>query len=392
MAENFLLEEMRRLKEEGLYRWLRTVEGEQGARMIVDGREVVMLASSNYLGLATHPRVVGTAREATEKYGCSLSASRLISGNSSLYVELEEALARFKGTEAALVFSTGYMANLGVISALATSEDRILCDAKSHASIFDAARLTGARLKPFPHNDVDALERLLRREATSRRTLVVVEGVYSMDGDVAPLAEIIPLARRYGALTVVDDSHGTGVLGPTGAGAVEEAGLTGQVDIEVGTLGKALGGFGAYVAGSRTLVEYLINRSRTFIFTCALPPAVLAAGREALAVVREEPEIRARLWGNVEYFRRGVLDQGWDILASRTQIFPLLVGGRGRVMEVSERLLARGVFIQGIRYPSVPKGTERLRATVSACHSREDLDVALAALAEVRTSLATAEA
>ena len=378
-----LQQELDALRADGLYRWLRQIEGPQGPWMQVDGRKTIVLASSDYLGLASHPRLKDAARQAIDRYGCSASAARLISGNHDLYPRLEERLARFKGTEAALVFSTGYQANLGVISALMDSQDVVFSDELNHASIVDGCRLSKAQVRVFPHNDLVALERLLEREGSARRKLIVVDGLYSMDGDLAPLAKIVDLAERYDCMTMVDDSHGTGVLGASGRGAVEATGMLGRIDIETGSLAKALGGFGAYVVGNRTVIDYLINRARSFIFTCAMPPAVLATVLEALAVIEEEPERRQRLWDNTRYLRAGLRDLGFEVGESETQIIPLMVRESERTMRVCQELLDRGVFAQGIRYPSVPRGTERIRLTVTASHCREDLETALMTLAEV---------
>lgn len=379
--------ELDALKADGLYRWLRQIEGAQGARVRVDGRDTILLASSDYLGLASHPRLKEAARQAIDRYGCSASAARLISGNHSLYPQLEARLARFKQTEAALVFSTGYQANLGVISALTDSQDVVFSDELNHASIVDGCRLSRAQVRVFPHNDLNALEDLLTRETAARRKLIVVDGLYSMDGDMAPLAEIVGLAERHGCLTMVDDSHGTGVLGEAGRGSAEAMGVLGRIDIETGSLAKALGGFGAYVVGDRTVIEYLINKARSFIFTCAMPPAVLATVIEALAVVEQEPERRQRLWDNTRYFRAGLREARFEIGQSETQIIPLMVGGSERTMRLCHELLERGVFAQGIRYPTVAPGTERIRLTVTASHTKADLDAALAALVKVGHAL-----
>ena len=375
------------LKAEGQYRWLRQVDGPHGPRICVNGKEAIHLAGSDYLGLASHPRLKQAACEATLRYGCGVASARLISGNYDLYPQLEARLARFKQAEAALLFSTGYQANLGVISALMDSQDVVFSDALNHASIVDGCRLSRAQVRIFPHNDLGALERLLEQEQAARRRLIVADGLYSMDGDMAPLAEIVRLADRYNALTMVDDSHGIGVLGDTGRGAAEATGVLGRIDIETGSLAKALGGFGAYVVGSRTVIDYLINRARPFIFTCALPPAVVAAMIEALIIVEQEPERRQRLRDNTRHLRTGLREVGFEVPPSGAQIIPLMVGEPERTMRFCQELLDRGVFAQGIRYPSVPRGTERLRLTVTASHSREDLDIALAALAEAGLAL-----
>ena len=380
--------ELDALRADGLYRWLRQIEGAQGPRMRVDGTDTIVLAGSDYLGLASHPRLKEAARRAIDQYGCSASAARLISGNHDLYPQLENRLARFKHTEAALVFSTGYQANLGVISALMDVQDIAFSDELNHASIIDGCRLSGTQVRVFPHNDLPALESLLKRETSARRKLIVVDGLYSMDGDLAPLADIVGLAERYGCMTMVDDSHGTGVLGEAGRGTAEATGVLGRIDIETGSLAKALGGFGAYVVGSRTLIEYLINRARSFIFSCAMPPAVLATVLEALAVAEEEPERRQRLWDNTRYLRAGLREAGFHLNQSETHIIPLMVGESQLTMRFCQELLERGVFAQGIRYPSVPRGTERIRLTLTASHSKTDLDLALTVLGEAGRSLA----
>lgn len=382
LAGDYFSREIERLKRKDAYRWLRGMEGAATSRMIVDGREVIVLCSSNYLGLATHPRLKAAAIEATDRLGVCSAASRLISGNNELYPTLEERLAEFKGREAALVFSTGYMANLGVISALVGEGDVVYADALSHASIIDGCRLSRAAVKVFPHNDVNALEEVLKSESGFRRKLVVVDGVYSMDGDLAPLSDLTKLVKNHDAMLMLDDAHGTGVLGKRGSGTAEHFGLEARegVDIEIGTLGKALGSFGAYVVGSRSLREYLINRSRSFIFTCALPPSALAAATAALTLLEEEPGIRQRLWDNVRHFREGLERLGLSTEPSVTHILPVLTHERQRTMALSERLLELGVFCQGIRPPTVPPGTSRLRFTVTAEHTRAELDQALEAV------------
>ncbi|KRT70043.1 MAG: kbl, 2-amino-3-ketobutyrate coenzyme A ligase, AKB ligase, Glycine C-acetyltransferase [candidate division NC10 bacterium CSP1-5] len=380
--QDFFGRELERLKRKDSYRWLRAMEGPPEARMRVDGREVIVLCSSNYLGLATHPRLKAAAIEATERLGVCSAASRLIAGNNELYRILEERLAVFKRREAALVFSTGYMANLGVISAVVGDGDVVYTDALSHASIVDGCRLSRATVKIFPHNDVDALEDLLKSDTGFRRRLIAVDGVYSMDGDLTPLPDLVKLSKDYDALLMLDDAHGTGILGERGGGTAEHFGLDDPdaVDIEIGTLGKALGSFGAYVVGSRSLREYLINRSRSFIFTCALAPSALAAALATLDVLDEEPAHRQRLWENLRHFREGLHRLGLSTEPSATHILPVMTYDRQRTMALCERLLELGVFCQGIRPPTVPPGTSRLRFTVTAAHTRADLDRALEAV------------
>lgn len=381
-VSDFFHRELKRLKRKDSYRWLRDIAGPTAPRMQVDGREVIVLCSSNYLGLATHPRLKAAAIEATERLGVCSAAARLIAGNNELYGTLETQLARLKGQEAALVYSTGYMANLGVISAVVGERDVVYTDALGHASIIDGCRLSRAAVKVFPHNDLSALEDLLKSDSGFGRKLIAVNGVYSMDGDLAPLPDLVKLAKHYEALLLLDDAHGTGVLGERGRGTVEHFGLDGphSVDIEIGTLGKALGSFGAYVVTSRALKEYLINRSRSFIFTCALPPPTLAAAIAALELIAHEPGIRQRLWDNIRYFREGLHRLGLSTEPSVTHILPVMTYNRQRTMALCERLLKLGVFCQGIRPPTVPAGTSRLRFTVTAAHSRVDLDEALVAI------------
>ena len=373
-----LSRELERIREAGRYRFLRTIETAQSPRVVVDGREVILMCSNNYLGLADHPRLREAARRAIEEYGTSAVASRLVSGTMRLHQELERALAEFKGTSQALVFNCGYMANVGVISSLLGPQDVVFSDELNHASIIDGCRLSRAKVAVFPHKDMDALEDLLKREK-GRRRMMVVDGVFSMDGDVAPLPDMVDLAEKYGAILMVDEAHGTGVLGERGAGTVEHFGLTDRVPIQMGTLGKALGGFGAYVAGSEILREYLINRARSFIFTTALPPADMAVALEAVRLVQEEPQRRKRLHENVAYLVEGLNSLGFSVSNQGTAVVPVVIGPEDKTMEMSQKLLEYGVFVAGIRPPTVPLGTSRLRVTLMATHTREDLDRALEA-------------
>lgn len=373
-----LSRELEAIKAAGRYRFLRTIETAQSPRVVLDGREVVLMCSNNYLGLADHPRLRRAAKEAIDRYGTGAVASRLVSGTMTLHEELEAALARFKGTQAALVFNCGYMANVGIISSLLGPEDVVFSDELNHASIIDGCRLSQARVVVFPHKDMNALEALLKREK-GRRRMIVVDGVFSMDGDIAPLPDMVELAEDYGALLMVDEAHGTGVLGERGAGTVEHFGLTDRVPIQMGTLGKALGGFGAYVAGSDVLREYLINRARSFIFTTALPPADMAMALEAVRMVWEEPQRRRRLHQNVVYLVDGLKSLGFQVTNQGTAIIPVIIGPEDKTMDMSTKLLEYGVFVAGIRPPTVPPGTSRLRVTVMATHAQEDLDKALEA-------------
>jgi 8-amino-7-oxononanoate synthase len=367
----------------GTHRRMRVLTGGQGPRMVVDGREVLLFAGSNYLDLARHPEVVAAAREAAAQAGCAAAGSRLINGNHALHEALEAELAGFHRREAGLVFSTGYMANVGLIPALVGQGDLLVSDALNHASIVDGARLARADVEVFPHGDVARLEEILARAAsTHRHVLVAVDGVYSMDGDVAPLRAIAPVCRRYGAILMVDDAHGTGTLGDGGRGSAELEGVLDEVDILMGTLGKSLGSFGAFVVGSARLRELLVNTARSFIFSCALAPPAVAAARAALRVVEAEPERRAALQRNAARLRERLGAHGLPTDPSTTHIVPVVIGGNAATMSVCEALLERGFYAQGIRHPSVPEGTARLRITPMASHTTEEVDALADAVAE----------
>jgi 8-amino-7-oxononanoate synthase len=371
------------VRSRGTYRRMRVLEGAQGPRAVVDGREVLHFAGSNYLDLAHHPALIEASARAARDHGCASGGSRLISGNLRIHERLEEELAKLLGTEAALVFNAGYMANAGVIPTLAGRGDVIVSDALNHASIIDGCRLAGAEVRVFPHGDLDALEMTLGELAAGRRrVLLAVDGIYSMDGDLAPLGEMVDVARRFGAMVLLDDAHGTGTLGAQGAGTAEQLGVTRGVDVTVGTLGKALGSFGAFVAGSARLRDLLVNLARTFIFSCALAPPQVEAARAALQLLGQEPWRRRRLSANGERLRRRLADRGVSTHPSTTHIVPVVLGENRRTMETCERLLERGFFAQGIRHPSVPEGTARLRLTPMATHREEDIDALADAVAE----------
>ncbi|HKZ17471.1 MAG TPA: 8-amino-7-oxononanoate synthase [Geobacteraceae bacterium] len=372
-------EELDSLKKQGLYRGMRLVEGTQQSRVQLDGREVTMLCSNNYLGLADHPLLKEAAVSAVNSYGASSGASRLVSGNMELHEELEACIARFKGAEAALVFNSGYAANTGIIPALAGRGDVIFCDRLNHASIIDGCLLSKAKLVRYPHNDMVSLRRLLAENETRGRRLIVTDGVFSMDGDLARLRELVEMKKEFDALLMVDDAHGTGVLGPTGRGTAEHFAVLPEIDIQMGTLGKALGSFGAYAAASSDIIEYLVNRARSFIFSTSLPPAVLAISIAAIDIVnsREGAALRARLVENTVFFRSALQAAGFDTMGSETQIVPVFAGEPETVMEFSGKLLDNGIFVQGIRPPTVPAGSCRLRCTLMATHSRADLEEAV---------------
>jgi len=360
------------LESQGLRRRLRLIEGAQGPEVLLDGRPVLLLCSNNYLGLAGHPRLRRAAANAALQLGTSAGASRLISGSMSIHAELEASLAQFKRTEAALLFGSGYLANTGSIAALARRGEVVFSDELNHASIIDGCRLSSAETFVYRHLDVDHLEWGLRK-AGGRASLIVTDGVFSMDGDLAPLGELVDLARRYHCRLLVDEAHATGCVGPGGRGSVAAAGLSAEVDVIVGTLGKALGGYGAYVCGSRQLVDFLVNSARPFIFSTAPPPPAAAAASEALALLAENPDRVERLRTNAATLRGALRAEGLKPVGAETQIVPVLIGEAEATMALTERLLERGIFAQGIRPPTVPPGTCRLRLTTMATHDTEDL-------------------
>ena len=375
--------ELAELEACGLRRTLRTVDG-QGPRAVVDGRDVLLLCSNNYLGLAGHPALLEAAAAATWRYGAGSGASRLVSGTLPPHAQLEERLAEFKGTEAALLFNSGFAANTGILQGLFGPDDVIFSDELNHASLIDGCRLSRARTLIYPHGDVAALERMLAAEAPRRRGrwLIVSDGVFSMDGDLAPLPALCALKERFDALLMVDDAHGTGVLGAGGRGSGEYCGCLQRIDLQMGTLGKALGCAGAYLAAPRVVIDTLINRSRPFIFSTSLPPAVPAAAMAALDLVAgvEGARLRTDLQRNRDAFAERLRAAGLDLLHSATQIVPVLIGAPEPTMAITRRLLLDGVFLQGIRPPTVPEGTCRLRATVMATHDPRELERAADAI------------
>ena len=370
---------LRQLERHHLLRRLRTVESASGTETILEGRPVLLMASNNYLGLATHPALKRAAIQATERFGVGAGAARLVSGTLPPHEELETALAKFKGTAAALVFGSGYLANLGVIPALIGTGGLILADRLCHASLIDGCRLSGAGFRVYRHNDVAHLKSLLAKRPSKRDTVIVTEGVFSMDGDLAPLPELIELADRYGARLFVDDAHGIGVMGVQGRGTIEHFGLDDRIPFHMGTLGKALGTSGAYVAGPAGLIQYLINTARTFLFATAPPPATAAATVAALRVLQAEPDRRTRLWNNRNYLHAGLKDLGFRLTGSASPILPIIIGEAQQTVAMADRLLELGVYAPAIRPPTVPKETSRIRVTVTSEHSRAQLDRALAA-------------
>jgi 8-amino-7-oxononanoate synthase len=369
MDLTFLSGEIEELKEKGRYRFLRRVSGPQDAVVRIEGADRLNFSSNNYLGLANHPAVVSALVEHAGKYGVGSGASRLICGHMDIHAELEDEVARLKGTEAALTFSAGYMANLGILSTLGGPDATIFSDELNHASIVDGCRLARARVEVYRHSDAEHLSDLLRRSA-ARRRIVVTDGVFSMDGDIAPLPDIVEAKERYGAILVVDDAHATGVLPPNGRGTADLFGVRDRVDIQMGTFSKALGTYGAYIGTTRAMVDYFINKCRPFIFNTGLPPALAGATLAAIKLLSKEPAILESLWRNQKAFRAEMEARGRTV-GSRTAIVPILVGGDKETMTVSKTLFDRGVFVHGIRPPTVPEGTGRLRLTLMATHTQD---------------------
>ena len=371
-------EELSQLEKQHLLRRFMVVEYYDGPRITVNGRSLLLMCSNDYLGLSGHPSLREAAAKAMEHYGFGSGASRLISGTSALHEELERRIAAFKGTESALLFNSGYAANTGIIPAIAGAGDVILSDSLNHASIIDGCRLSTAKVIVYPHKDVDFIEATLKKDKNAKRTLIMTDGVFSMDGDIAPLPELVMLAEKYGVILMVDDAHATGVIGKTGRGTAEHFGLSGRVHIQMGTLGKALGSFGAYVAGNRDVIEYLMNRARSFIYSTALPPAVCAASLAAFDIMEREPELLKTLWKNRERLVHGLAALGAITGISETPIVPVILGESEKALRASSRLFDYGIYATAVRPPSVPEGAARIRATVTAAHSSDDIDTALA--------------
>ncbi|RMF20407.1 MAG: 8-amino-7-oxononanoate synthase [Deltaproteobacteria bacterium] len=384
-----LAAELEYIHERGLYRHLRRVESAQGPEVTIDGRRCLLLCSNNYLGLASHPEVVAAAQRAIAEWGTSAVSSRLISGHMTPHAALEERIARWKGCERALVFSTGYHANVGVISTLASRGDLILSDELNHASIIDGCRLSRAETAVYRHCDTDHLRELLAGQAArrARRTIVVTESVFSMDGDRAPLADIVAAAREFGAEVMVDEAHAAGVIGPRGAGLAAEQGVTDEIAVHVGTLGKALASFGAYVAGSARLIELLVNRARPFVFTTGLPPAAAAAAHAAIDIAEREVERRTGLLERARSLGERLRKAGANVPSVESQIIPVIVGTAEDAVAVARELLARGVYVAAIRPPTVPEGTSRLRVSLMATHTDEHVERAAGAIADALDSV-----
>lgn len=378
---------MERIRAAGLHRRLRMVSGPQGARVLLDGREVLLLCSNNYLGLADHPEVRDAAAAAARRWGTGAGASRLVSGNMLPHRQLERRLAAFHGATEALLFGSGYLANLGTISTLARAGEVVFSDELNHASIIDGCRLARAETFVYRHRDTEHLAWGLR-QAEGRGSLIVTDGLFSMDGDVAPIAELAELARRHGCLLAVDEAHATGALGPGGRGTVAEAGLVAEVDLIVGTLGKSLGSYGAYVCASAEVRDLLVNTARPFIFSTGLPPPAVAAAAAALELLTTDPSRIERLRGNATLLRDRLAAEGLGTGGSRTHILPVVVGDAEEAVALCERILARGAFAQAIRPPTVPEGTSRLRLSVMATHTEAELREAAAVIGDAARAAA----
>ena len=383
----YLSEELETLKSQGLYRRLRVLDEEQKAHTSIDHRSVVNLSSNNYLGLTTHPRLRQRALEATQTLGVGSGSVRTIAGTMSIHMELERRLAEFKRTEATVVFQSGFTANAGTVSSILGKDDFIISDELNHASIIDGARLSRATIKVFPHRDAKAACAIVQELPRERRRLIISDGVFSMDGDLGALPALCDVADEFGCIMMVDDAHASGVFGANGRGTIDHFGLHGRVDIQVGTLSKAIGALGGYVAGSRALIDFLHHRARPFLFSTSHPPAVAASCLAAIDVLEGEPQLIERLWDNTRFFKSGLQSLGFDTGASESPITPVIVGDAALAMTLSDALFDDGVFAQGIGFPTVPRGKARVRTIVTATHTRDELQFALDSFAKVGRSL-----
>jgi len=384
----YMSQELQKLREQKLYQKLRILETEQRPVARFDGREVINLSSNNYLGLTTHPKLKQKALEAIEKYGVGSGAVRTIAGTMTLHMALEEKIAQFKQVEASVVFQSGFTANAGTVQAILGKEDVIVSDELNHASLIDGCRLSRAEIKVFPHKDVEACEKILR-EIQSRpgRKLLITDGVFSMDGDIAPLPQLVELAEKYGCIMMIDDAHASGVLGRNGRGTVDHYSLHGRVDVQVGTLSKAIGALGGYVCSTRDTIEFLYHRARPFLFSTSHPPSVAATCLAAFEVLEEEPERIEKLWANTRFFKEGLKKLGFNTGMSETPITPVIVGDAALAHEFSRQLFQEGVFAQSVGFPTVPVGKARIRTIVTATHTKVDLSRALEILEAVGKKL-----
>jgi glycine C-acetyltransferase len=379
----YLGKELDSLREQKLYRQLRILEGEQKAHATFDHRSVVNLSSNNYLGLTTHPKLRQAALRAIDEFGVGTGSVRTIAGTMDIHMELERRLAEFKNVEKVVVFQSGFAANAGTVSAVLTKEDVVISDELNHASIIDGCRLSRATIKVFPHKDVDAARKIVKELPASQRKLLITDGVFSMDGDLGALPALCDLAEETGCIMMVDDAHASGVFGANGRGTVDHFGMHGRVDIQVGTLSKAIGALGGYVAGNTNLIEFLYHRARPFLFSTSHPPSVVLACMAALDVLMEEPEIIERLWDNTRFFKEGLQRLGFNTGLSESPITPVIAGEGAKGMLLSDKLFDRGVFAQGIAFPTVARDKARVRTIVTSTHTREDLQYALDQFAAV---------
>jgi glycine C-acetyltransferase len=379
----FLGRELDALKEQKLYRHLRVLEDEQKAHTTIDHKSVVNLSSNNYLGLTTHPRLREAALKAIERYGVGTGSVRTIAGTMDIHMELERRLAEFKQVERVVVFQSGFTANAGTVSAILTKDDVVISDELNHASIIDGCRLSKAAIKVFPHKDVDAARKIIKGLPESQRKLLITDGVFSMDGDLGPLPALCDLAEETGCIMMVDDAHASGVFGRNGRGTVDHFGMHGRVDIQVGTLSKAIGALGGYVAGNTNLIEFLYHRGRPFLFSTSHPPSVVLTCMAALDVLMEEPQIIERLWENTRFFKEGLQRLGFNTGMSESPITPVIAGEGAKAMLLSDKLFERGVFAQGLAFPTVARDKARVRTIVAATHTMADLQYALDQFAAV---------
>ncbi|HTG89987.1 MAG TPA: glycine C-acetyltransferase [Vicinamibacterales bacterium] len=379
----FLGDELSALKSQGLYRRLRVLDSEQAARTRVDGREVVNLSSNNYLGLTTHPKLRERALAALVQFGVGTGSVRTIAGTMAIHMELERRLAEFKRTEATVVFQSGFAANAGTVAAILTKDDFVVSDELNHASIIDGSRLSRASIKVFPHRDVNAARDIVRGLPKTARKLLITDGVFSMDGDLGAIPDLCGVAEEYGCIMMVDDAHASGVFGKNGRGTIDHFGLHGRVDVQVGTLSKAIGALGGYVAGNRNLIDFLHHRGRPFLFSTSHPPSVTATCLAALDVLIEEPQLIDRLWDNTKFFKDGLQKLGFNTGVSESPITPVIAGEATKAMKLSDRLFEEGVFAQGIGFPTVARDKARVRTIVTATHTNADLQFALDAFAKV---------
>ncbi len=384
----FLSDAVAELNAAGLFREPRVLDGRQEAAARIDGRPVINLSSNNYLGLAAHPALVARAVDAVQTLGVGSGSVRTIAGTMAIHLELEQRLAAFKQTEAVVVFQSGFTANAGTVAALLTKDDIVISDELNHASIIDGCRLSRAAIKVFPHKDVEAARKILRELPAAPRKILITDGVFSMDGDLAPLPALVALAEEHGCIMMVDDAHASGVFGRQGRGTIDHFGVHGRVDIQVGTLSKAIGVLGGYVAGSRALVDFLTQRARPFLFSTSHPPAVAAACLAALDILEQDPGLIDRLWENARFFKAGLTARGFNTGASESPITPVIVGDAATAMRFSDRLFDEGVFAQGIGYPTVARDKARVRTIVTAAHSRDELEQALDVFGRVGREMA----